>query len=88
MKSKGDLRDLERQADILLKPFCSSKLNSSKGRILSQAQVDRRVRKEVYNSRGVPDSHIISGLYNRSHPQGRALKEVTASGRKQGFYKV
>jgi hypothetical protein len=39
--------------------------------ILFKEHFDSRKRREIYTSCGTPDPEIVSGMYNRTHPQGR-----------------
>lgn len=41
--------------------------------ILNEDMYDRRKRREIYCKEGVPDPEIVSGLYWRTHPQGRKV---------------
>lgn len=41
--------------------------------ILFEEHLASRKRREIYNSVGVPDPSIQSGLYNRTHPEGRKV---------------
>jgi hypothetical protein len=49
--------------------------------ILFEEHVYSRKRREIYNQNGVPDPNIVSGIYWRTHPQGR--KVTTAEQRKK-----
>jgi hypothetical protein len=39
--------------------------------ILFKEHFDSRKRREIYTACGTPDPEIVSGIYNRTHPQGR-----------------
>lgn len=41
--------------------------------ILFEEHFQSRRRREIYTSLGTPDPNIVSGIYNRSHPQGRKI---------------
>lgn len=41
--------------------------------ILFEQHLQDRKRREIYTTMGVPDPSIVSGLYNRTHPQGRKV---------------
>lgn len=41
--------------------------------ILFESHLAERKRREIYNIHGVPDPSIVSGMYNKSHPQGRKV---------------
>lgn len=41
--------------------------------ILFEEHLASRKRREIYNTVGVPDPSIQSGLYNRTHPEGRKV---------------
>ena len=38
-----------------------------------------RQKREIYMARGIPEPHIVSGLYWRTHPDGRKLNSGPAS---------
>lgn len=56
--------------------------------ILFQEHEQARKRREIYTENGVPDPSLVSGLYNRTHPQGRKVNTDEAR-RKHGasFYR-
>lgn len=41
--------------------------------ILFEEHIQSRRRREIFNSLGTPDPSIVSGMYNRVHPQGRKV---------------
>lgn len=41
--------------------------------ILFEEHFQSRKRREIYCAYGTPDPEIVSGIYNRSHPQGRKI---------------
>lgn len=41
--------------------------------ILFKEHFDSRKRREIYTACGTPDPEIVSGMYNRTHPQGRKV---------------
>lgn len=41
--------------------------------ILFREHLDARKRREIYNENGIPEPHLVSGIYNRQHPQGRKV---------------
>ena len=44
--------------------------------ILFEEHFQSRKRREIYTSAGVPDPNIVSGIYNRTHPQGRKVNSL------------
>jgi hypothetical protein len=44
-----------------------------KNPILFQEHLDQRKKREIYTTEGVPDPSIVSGIYNRTHPEGRKV---------------
>ena len=61
-------RQLEWMADFMI--FEHHSWNSHEKAILNPDMYIRRIRHEVFTKRGVPDPHIVSGLYWRTHPGG------------------
>lgn len=62
--------------------------NQGKNHILFESHLKNRRKREIYTSLGYPEPEIVSGLYNRSHPQGRPVN--TEKARKEhgaAFYK-
>jgi hypothetical protein len=41
--------------------------------ILFEEHFQSRKRREIYTAQGTPDPSIVSGIYNRSHPNGRKI---------------
>lgn len=41
--------------------------------ILFEEHIIQRKRREIFCTDGIPDPNIVSGIYNRSHPQGRKI---------------
>jgi hypothetical protein len=41
--------------------------------ILFEEHLAARRRREIYTTAGTPDPEIVSGIYNRVHPQGRKV---------------
>lgn len=41
--------------------------------ILFEEHLQSRKRREIYTAVGTPDPEIVSGMYNRTHPQGRKV---------------
>jgi hypothetical protein len=41
--------------------------------ILFEEHFQQRKRREIYTTQGTPDPSIVSGMYNRVHPQGRKV---------------
>jgi hypothetical protein len=41
--------------------------------ILFEEHIQSRRKREIYTNLGTPDPNIVSGIYNRSHPQGRKI---------------
>jgi len=60
--------DLEKQANDLLRESRRgvTKLSEKKD-YFTEEQLMLRWSREVYNINGVPDSHIMSGLYKRAY---------------------
>lgn len=54
--------------------------------ILFEEHFQSRRRREIYNSLGSPDPAIVSGLYNRSHPQGRKVNSPEARAKHGASY--
>jgi hypothetical protein len=50
-----------------------SRGNGGKNPILFEDHLKNRQRREIYTSVGTPDPEIVSGLFNRTHPQGRKV---------------
>lgn len=44
--------------------------------ILFEEHIQSRRRREIFPENGVPDPSIVSGIYNRAHPQGRKINSV------------
>lgn len=74
-------RELEQLADQFLREEARSvDPESGKPRgiggenpILFDEHIYARRRREIFNSNGVPDPSLVSGLYHRTHPQGRKV---------------
>lgn len=47
--------------------------HNSENPVLFEEHLIQRKRREIYTTEGVPDPNIVSGIYNRSHPQGRKI---------------
>ena len=62
--------------------------NGGKDPILFEEHLKNRQRREIYTSVGTPDPEIVSGLFNRTHPQGRKVNSADQR-RKHGasFYR-
>lgn len=41
--------------------------------VLSRSQLASRLRREVYVGSGTPDPSVVSGIYWRTHPEGRSV---------------
>lgn len=41
--------------------------------ILFEEHFQSRKRREIYTKDGTPDPNIVSGIYNRTHPEGRKV---------------
>lgn len=41
--------------------------------ILFEEHFQSRKRREIYTAQGTPDPSIVSGMYNRTHPNGRKV---------------
>ncbi len=50
-----------------------SRGNAGDNAILFEEHLIQRRRREIYTTEGVPDPSIVSGIYNRVHPQGRKV---------------
>jgi hypothetical protein len=44
--------------------------------ILFEEHLQNRRKREIYTQMGVPDPSIVSGIYNRTHPQGRKVNSA------------
>lgn len=44
--------------------------------VLFKEHFDSRKRREIYCAYGTPDPEIVSGIYNRTHPQGRKVNSA------------
>lgn len=44
--------------------------------ILFEEHLQSRRRREIYPKNGTPDPEIVSGIYNRVHPQGRKVNSA------------
>lgn len=44
--------------------------------ILFEEHFQSRRKREIYTTQGTPDPEIVSGLYNRVHPQGRKVNSA------------
>lgn len=44
--------------------------------ILFEEHFQSRKRREIYTAQGTPDPSIVSGIYNRVHPQGRKVNSA------------
>lgn len=54
--------------------------------ILFEEHFQSRRRREIYNSLGSPDPAIVSGIYNRAHPQGRKINSPEARAKHGASY--
>lgn len=50
-----------------------SRGNAGDNAVLFEEHLIQRRRREIYTTEGVPDPSIVSGIYNRVHPQGRKV---------------
>jgi hypothetical protein len=50
-----------------------SRTHSGKNPVLFEEHLIQRRKREIYTTEGVPDPNIVSGMYNRTHPQGRKV---------------
>jgi hypothetical protein len=64
-------RQLTLMADHILAQ--DPKPESEHPMILNEGMYERRLRREIYCKEGTPDPEIVSGLYWRTHPQGRKV---------------
>lgn len=68
---------LEQQANELLKESRRGiTALSAKKDFLTEEQLKQRKDREVYNANGVPDVHIMSGLYKRSYNPLAGLRPI------------
>jgi len=44
--------------------------------VLFEEHLQSRKRREIYTTVGTPDPNIVSGMYNRTHPQGRKVNSA------------
>lgn len=49
---------------------------NGKNPILFESHLHNRRRREIYNAEGIPDPSIVSGIYNRFHPNGRKINSL------------
>lgn len=54
--------------------------------ILFEDHLIQRRRREIYTTVGTPDPEIVSGIYNRSHPQGRKINSPEQRARHGASY--
>lgn len=47
--------------------------NDGDNPVLFDTHLEQRRKREIYTANGVPDPEIVSGLYYRTHPQGRKV---------------
>jgi hypothetical protein len=47
--------------------------NDGTNPVLFEEHLAQRKRREIYTAEGTPDPNIVSGMYNRVHPQGRKV---------------
>lgn len=72
-------RELEAMADVMVEGFED---------VLSRSQLASRLRREIYVTSGIPDPHKVSGLYWRTHPEGRTVNSDEQRQRNgAGFYR-
>jgi hypothetical protein len=50
--------------------------NGGKNPVLFEEHLKNRQRREIYTTIGTPDPNIVSGLFNRTHPQGRKVNSA------------
>lgn len=74
-------RDLERFADQMLRQQANA-VDPDTGKrrgidgenpILFAEHEYARKRREIFTESGTPDPSLVSGIYNRTHPQGRKV---------------
>lgn len=46
--------------------------------ILFEEHIISRKKREIFNTNGIPDPEIVSGIYNRVHPGGRKVNTDAA----------
>jgi hypothetical protein len=44
--------------------------------ILFEEHLQQRRKREIHTAEGTPDPNIVSGMYNRTHPQGRKVNSL------------
>lgn len=54
--------------------------------ILFEEHFQSRKRREIYTAQGTPDPNIVSGIYNRTHPQGRKVNSLEQRRRNGASY--
>lgn len=78
--------NLEAIADLILRKQARS-VNPDTGKergiggedpILFEEHIYSRKRREIYPESGTPDPSLISGSYNRTHPDGRKINSKEA----------
>lgn len=50
-----------------------ARTHAGRDAVLLEDHLMQRRKKEIYTTEGTPDPNIVSGMYNRSHPQGRKI---------------
>jgi hypothetical protein len=50
--------------------------NKGDNPILFKEHLKNRMSREIYTTVGTPDPEIVSGLFNRTHPQGRKVNSA------------
>ncbi len=62
--------------------------NNGRDPVLFEDHLTQRRRREIYTAEGTPDPNIVSGMYNRTHPQGRKVNtEAQRKSHGAAFYR-
>lgn len=78
--------ELEYMADEILRAsFTHPKAHQEHPMVLLEEHLKSRKRREIYVGTGIPDPSIVSGLYWRTHPEGRKFNVERLNG--EGFYR-
>lgn len=87
-------RELEELADELLRAQ-AREVDPKSGKergiggldpILFEEHIYSRKRREIYPENGTPDPALVSGSYNKSHPEGRKINSPEARRRHGASY--
>jgi hypothetical protein len=73
-------------ADEMLRADFKVRPNSDYPVVLLEEHLKPRRKREIYVGNGIPDPSVASGLYNRTHPEGRKFHTDPAMRKEHGFY--